>query len=202
MASGALMLIGIELTGIVAKEGIKKYLEHRREMIANNQKDKLLTTKINNLGNNIYRRMSKKLTNTRDIVVDVIDEVEDIKDKDVVNGIKDGIFIVEDVVEDAGKMIDLYNDEKSDDDANDKKTITETIMESMKPISQNVRRSSLGINAQRIKDFVSQPIQSAIRSLTPSRRKSVQFEDSKVDTPNTHAEFDLVVKKIITYNTS
>jgi len=80
----------------------------------------------------------------------------------------------------------IYPEEKSDDDDADTKTISQKVLESLPPMKrENKRRSVLGFNPQRIKEFV---VDTA-RSLTPQKQKVV-------DTP---PEFDKFVKKVLVF---
>ncbi len=46
MAEGTLMICMIQLTGIVAKQGLDQYLAHRRKQIEEGREDKLISSKI------------------------------------------------------------------------------------------------------------------------------------------------------------
>ena len=80
----------------------------------------------------------------------------------------------------------IYPEEKSDDDEGDTKTITQLVLDSLPPMKRiNKRRSVLGFNPQKIKDFV---VDTA-RSLTPQKQRIVE----------TPPEFDKFVRKVLVF---
>jgi hypothetical protein len=142
MAEGALMICMIELSGIVAKEGLHQYLEHRKYMFESNRQDELISSKIKSLGNNIYKKMSRSSTPIKEH------------------------FEEDDIPID---FDNVYNDEKSDEDIdkNQKLSVEKIISEMPKLEPKKYKKSTLGFNMDKIKKIL-KPLE---RAITPVKKE-------------------------------
>jgi hypothetical protein len=168
-----IIIIGAEILAIGGREGLKRYLAHRKRKIDEGKEDELISSRIKKFSRDIILRMSKDSRDTTPLKI--INDVENIiTDAPNSKSISGGIKLAEDVidlVEDAGEAIeDVYNEEKSEDDDTERKSIAEKILNSQ-PLNNVKKRLSIsGINPSKL-------ISNIRNAITPSRRQSVKFED-------------------------
>ncbi len=114
----------IELSTIIATEGIKSYLKHRKKMIEEGREDELASFKIKKYLNTLNMSSSRDITPNRQSI-----------DTEI-------------------SLENIYEDEKEEnEDEENRKSITEVILRSM-PIKQPQRKSLIGINTQMVKNLI------------------------------------------------
>jgi hypothetical protein len=119
-------IVLIELSTIIATEGIKSYLHYRKKMIEDGREDELTTSRIKKYINNNIMSSSRDITPNRQSI-----------DTEI-------------------SLENIYEDEKEQEEKEDeenRKSITEVILRSM-PIKQPQRKSLIGINTQMVKNLI------------------------------------------------
>jgi len=114
----------IELSTIIATQGLKSYLNHRERMIEDGREDELTSVRIKKYINNNIMSSSRDITPNRQSI-----------DTEI-------------------SLENIYEDEKEEnEDEENRKSITEVILRSM-PIKQPQRKSLIGINTQMVKNLI------------------------------------------------
>lgn len=153
MGEVLLMSAMIELTSIVASQGIKKYLAHRRGMIENGKESQLISTKLNKISKEVIRRMSG---NSEKILEKLEEEV---------------LPILEDTAIDLEKV---YEEEVEGEEDVIRKSITEKIMDSMPKLPKiKLKRNSVGFNPALIKSFLNPIEKKPEKEIPPEFEKFV-----------------------------
>ena len=118
-------IVLIELSTIIATQGLKSYLNHRERMIEEGREDELTSVRIKKYINNNIMSSSRDITPIRQSI-----------DTEI-------------------SLENIYEDEKEEnEDEENRKSITEVILKSM-PIKQPQRKSLIGINTQMVKNLIS-----------------------------------------------
>jgi hypothetical protein len=117
-------IVLLELSTIIATQGIKSYLQHRERMIEEGREDELTSVRIKKyLNNTIMSSLSRDTTPIRESI-----------DTEI-------------------SLENIYEDEQEEKEEENRKSITEVILKSM-PIKQPQRKSIIGVNTQMVRNLI------------------------------------------------